>query len=249
MTVGGPGSTTSPYFASSPAGGTTVADGPQSFLRGGALLRSLRRVSDSKVISGPSNLVDQVLLLSNSTSISDLVEEKWGGGRAAFNPTSSAASLYLRPVPPRPNTPKPIVYRSPRIGLELSHPGTTAAPTHPRVIFLSRPYRYFTHPELLTANGRPQTFLGVLHALRSTGDNMNHPHHLRRELAKVTGIRELTVNKYLEDYQSGVDSGKLESFVGPAGKGAAASPSSYLTMMGTLEKISLPPSLPSDRSN
>ncbi|KAF9463686.1 hypothetical protein BDZ94DRAFT_596079 [Collybia nuda] len=239
LTIGGPTTSASPYF---PAAGGSTADEP--LLRGGALLRSLRRVSDSKVISGPSLLVDQVLLLSDSTSISDLVQEKWGGDTAAFaptTPTNTTASLYLKPRPANSNSLRPPVYRSPRIGLELSHPGTTASPTHPRVVFLPKPYRYFTHPELLTANGRSQTFLGVLQTLRSRGqygDTIVHT-GLQRKLIEVTGIREATVKKYLEDYKSGVDRGKLKSFVGPPGKGASSSPSSYLTMMGTLEKLFL----------
>jgi hypothetical protein len=62
---------------------------------------------------------------------------------------------------------------------------------------------------------------------------------LRHELVRITAIREPTVKKYLEDYKAGVDHGDLKSFVGSAGKGASSSPSSYLKMMGTLEKLSL----------
>jgi hypothetical protein len=44
--------------------------------------------------------------------------------------------------------------------------------------------------------------------------------------------------KYLGDYKAGLQNGALHSFVGSAGKGASASPATYLKMMGTLERIS-----------
>jgi hypothetical protein len=40
--------------------------------------------------------------------------------------------------------------------------GLRILPLHPRIQFLSKSYRFFTHPQGLVANGRPQTFLGVL---------------------------------------------------------------------------------------
>src|ERR1700733_6766155 len=45
----------SPYFASSTSRNNTIAT-ETPLLRGGALLRTLRRISDSKIISGPSVL-------------------------------------------------------------------------------------------------------------------------------------------------------------------------------------------------
>ncbi|KAK0499404.1 hypothetical protein EDD18DRAFT_1057218, partial [Armillaria luteobubalina] len=52
-------------------------------------------------------------------------------------------------------------YISLAFGLDLSHPGTTASPTHLRVEFISQPYRYFVDPEKLAATGRAQILLGV----------------------------------------------------------------------------------------
>ena len=44
---------------------------------------------------------------------------------------------------------------------------------HPRVIFLPRPnYCYLAHPHLPNANGRPQTFLGILQARLDAGMTM-----------------------------------------------------------------------------
>ncbi|KAG6885596.1 hypothetical protein C0992_005019, partial [Termitomyces sp. T32_za158] len=103
----------------------STVESNQSSARGGALLRSLRRVSDSKVISGPSLLVDEILRLSNAADIPELVEKKWKGDTSAFG--SRPNSLFLR-ARASFSQPKAAVYRSPRIGLELSHPGTTATP-------------------------------------------------------------------------------------------------------------------------
>ncbi|GLB34382.1 hypothetical protein LshimejAT787_0112660 [Lyophyllum shimeji] len=250
LTLGGPASAHIPAAQG--------ASSPQTCVRGGVLLRSLRRVADKKVISGPSLLVDEILRLSKTTSISELVGQKWANNTSAFD--CRPASLFLRPrdtSSPRSDpqisrffksdaqsnasssATKPTVYRSPRIGLDLSHPGTTASPSHPRVSFLPRPYRYFTHPELLTANGRPQTFLGVLRTcLDSTcaGQGLENP-RLRRELVKITGLNESTVVRYLDHYKGGVDSGKLRAYIGAQGKGASSSPGTYLRMMGTLEQL------------
>ena len=248
LTIGRPLTTNSPHFvsASTTIGGRASATVPVApLLLGGALLRTIQRVSDSKVISGPSLLVDQILSLSKASSISDLVENKWARDTSAF-PSSpvpesqpASASLYLKPVTSSKSA-KPQVYRSPRIGLELSHSGTTATPTHPRVVFLSKRYRYFTRPNLLTSNGRTQTFLGVLQMCVDSGQYGKTPFKrpgLRKALTSITGSKDSTVTRYLADYQAGIDGGKLESFVGPPGKGASSSPTTYLKMMGTLERL------------
>jgi hypothetical protein len=248
LTIGRPLCMRSPYFTSASSEiSRNTAETP--LLRGGALLRTLQRISDSKVISGPSLLVDQILLLSKASSISDLVEQKWARDTSAFLPSDSqsprgtTASLYLKPLPPSDTARKPPTYRSPRIGLELSHPGTTASPTHPRVLFLPKRYRYFVHPDFLVSNGRAQTFLGVLQACldsgRYCGKTPSENASLRNALADITGLKNSTTDKYLADYQAGVDSGTLGSFVGPSGKGACGSPSTYLRMMGTLVKLQL----------
>ena len=226
----------SPYFiASTPSNQRPLA-------KGGILLRTIRRVSDSKVISGPSLLVDEILRLSNASSISELVTRKWAGDLTAF-PVPSSGTLpsdWLR-LQPKTNTSgasKPTVYRSPRIGLELSHSSTKNTITDPRVVYVSKPYRYFIHPNLLTSNGRAHTFLGVYRACRDSGrHDSNNDAGLLREVVELTGISERTVIKYLGDFKSGVDHGRLESFIGTAGKGVSASMPLFLKMMGTLERV------------
>lgn len=230
-------------------------------LRGGILLRSLRQLGpNTKVISGPSLLVDHILSLSGASSIADLVENKWAGDTDAFTipgkDERSTSRMFLRPLvspPPSSSTPSsngqsvssPKIYFSPRIGLDLSHPGTTNAsilPLHPRIQFLSKSYRFFTHPEELVANGRPQTFLGVLFSCISSEadftEALKQP-RLNQEIAALIALKESTSARYLAEYIAGREGGVnlLNSFVGPKGKGASSSPSSYLRMMGALSNL------------
>lgn len=237
----------------------------QGLLRGGVLLRSLRQISNNKIVSGPSLLVDQILLLCKASSIADLVDKQWGGDINAFashtdGVTNARSCLYLKPIElklPSPTSrgpldavarlmspPKPPIFRSPRIGLDLSHPGTLPLATHPRVNFVSRSYRYFIHPDSLTANGRVQTFLGVLYhclenglTLPTSRQNMGKTASaLKREIAKITALKELTVEKYLAEYMEGLEKEtNLKRFTGAQGKGACAAPAIYLRMIGAVE--------------
>ena len=241
-------------------------------IRGGILLRSIRRVSDGKVISGPSLLVDEILQASHASSIPELVSTKWNGNRNAFR-SDRSTYLRFRPRPPPgesrgfiekkssqnvdakgaancspgPNS-TPTVYSSPRIGLDLSHPGTTASRDHPRLVFLSKHYRFFIYPELLE-KGRPQSFLGIIHSclqrghvLRAGGANSSRSSvpnaKLRAEVVRIMGVKESTVEKYFTEYLAGLEKGVIKSYIGAAGKGASTSPATYLRMVGALESIS-----------
>ncbi|TEB32158.1 hypothetical protein FA13DRAFT_1731905 [Coprinellus micaceus] len=144
---------------------------PTSLLRGGVLLRSIRVLGTKpKVVSGPSLLVDEVLSLSGAKEIGDLYNDRWNGDTSAFPSKDSGASppsysMYLIRKDAGSTKGASAIYNSPRIGLDLSHPGTTGPsirPLHSRIRFLPRSYRYFREPHLLTANGRIQTFVGVL---------------------------------------------------------------------------------------
>lgn len=210
-------------------------------VRGGILLRTLQRVADGKVISGPSLVVDEILRLSRAKNIAELVREKLLLDTSAFPSLSSSsssrsASLAFKAIAV-PASSKPEIYNSPRIGLDLSHPGTTPLATHPRVVYLSRPYRYFTHPTLLTANGRVQTFVGLHRALVKSGKFAADDNAECAELVRLSGMKRPVVEKYLAEFRHGAEAGKLKSFVGAAGKGACASPVTYLRMAGTLSKI------------
>lgn len=213
-------------------------------VRGGILLRSVRRLSDSKVISGPSLLVDEILRLSGAPNIAELVTTIWGGDISAF-PSSSKersvspiASLRLQRIHPPSEMKCTQIYRSPRIGLDLSHPDLTVDTplTHPRCVYVSKLYRYFVHPHLLTANGRGQTFLGAYQACVDSR-LFEEDGSLCTELVKLTGLKAATVKKYLEEYRHGFKKGVLRSFMGAAGKGSSASPTTFLRMMGTLRRL------------
>jgi hypothetical protein len=245
LTFGGP--VDSKYFAKSkPA--------PSLAVRGGVLLRSMRRCTDSTLISGPSLLVDEILRRSGASSISDLVQNKWSGDTSALSARKHFPSLYFEQRSAEDLSSSP-VYSSPRIGLDLGHPGTTASVGHPRVTFVSRPYRYFVSPSMLTANGRIQTFIGILayhlHERQespissrsiSTGHSpvLSEDSELCQDISTTTGIKIPTVKNYVEDYEIGRAKGTLSQFAGQVGKGVGRSPARYLRMMGTLDRVLAP---------
>lgn len=255
LTLGGPvlsGSTTttttSRFFAP-----PTAPAAAQGALRGGILLRTLR-APDGRVLSGPSLLVDELLRLSGAPSVAALVTALWDGDTDAFpsdgpprdGGDARGASLRLRAVDaPRARR---TIYRSPRIGLDLSHASiplpsggsTDATLRHARTAFVARRYRCFVRPELLTANGRGQTFLGVYDSL-SDADRQGPGERVAGRLAGAMGLSRktgsaATVLKYLRSYEDGRGMA-LKRFVGGAGKGAGASPAPFLQMMGCLDAL------------
>ena len=224
--------------------GTPVTDQPSTSAapagtRGGILLRTLRRKSDRKVISGPSLLADEILRLSGTASIVELVDQEWCGDISAW-PIPSAnrrTSLRIERATDTSSLKPPSVYRSPRIGIDLSHFSTTESLTHPRVVYVSKPYRYFIHPQLLTANGRVQTFLGVYNACRASGRNSNNAFGLRRDIIRIGGFSDKVAEKYLADYKDGFKNGSLKAFIGARGKGTSSTASGCLKLFGTLARL------------
>ncbi|KAF9443294.1 hypothetical protein P691DRAFT_713474 [Macrolepiota fuliginosa MF-IS2] len=271
LTIGGPPpQALSPYF-SQPVKSSGTSDNAKQetrvegadggLLRGGILLRSLRGLaknsttgsSKSNSVSGPSLLVDRILELSGAPSISELVENAWRGDTAALNPPTPSSSrvsyLYFKRVTETASM-LPKIHKSPRIGIDLSHPGTTVPASqspskklHPRVRFLPKMYRYFTRPEELT-KGRPQTFYGFIRATLASHPiyrdrSLSGDKPFREILAAGMGIKDAVVSKYLAEYELGRRDGlkHLKSCIGPNGKGAADSPTAYLKMMGALETV------------
>lgn len=247
LTFGGPALPDKAEGAKNDAAAAS-SDSDNRLLLGGVLLRTIRQVNTGKVTSGPSLLVDQILSLSGASEIEELVQGGWNNDISAFNSMigdGRTACLFVKPIQPSVNAPSTI-YFSPRIGLDLSHPGTTSPsllPLHPRIRFLPKRYRFFVHPKLLVANGRPQTFLGVLQSLIPVNDDEQDERlkkaYLSSNIAKVMRIKEATSTKYLADYRAGRAAGveALHAFIGPKGKGAASSPATYLRMMGALSTI------------
>ena len=208
-------------------------------IRGGALLRTVRRRTDNKVICGPSLLVDEILRLSGAPSIDHLVRTIWNGDISALSPPTLARGTFMylqRATRESVVAECPIVYRSPRIGLDLSNPDTTESITHPRVVFVGKPYRYFTQPKLLAYKGRVQTFIGLYTMLRESKGYAEDSMELKKALRDTLGLGDQNVSKYMAEYKSGYQVGKLKSFIGRSGKGVCQSASEYLKMMGTLRK-------------
>lgn len=198
--------------------------------RGGILLRTIRRVHDQKIISGPSLLVDEVLSVTQADGLVDLVQNLWQNNTSALTTSSTRTSyLYMKKRDKRNNPCH--VYSTPRIGLELSHPSAEASATNPRVIYIAKPYRYIVHPNLLVANGRSQTFIGVYQICSDSGD-VEDDDELAAQVAKVTGIKEKTVLNYMSDFKRGSE-GKigLKSFIGVK----TSSVSKYLSLMGAVQ--------------
>ncbi|KAH9919714.1 uncharacterized protein B0H18DRAFT_937053 [Fomitopsis serialis] len=221
--------------------------------RGGILLRTLRRVSDQKVFSGPSLLVDEILRASRAKSVAELVTARLRGDISAFSisvggavgsappvtvPAATNAHLRLMRIQPNRGRFKPRIFQSPRIGLDLSNPDIPKENPHyhSRVQFVAKHYRYFVHPHLLTANGRGQTFLGVY--LQCTAQpQFDDDDEIIEEVARLTGLKVQTARNYLAEYRWGLEQGQLKAFLGTAGKGASAAPATFLRMMGTLAKL------------
>jgi hypothetical protein len=212
---------------------------PPITVRGGILLRTLKRFSDSTVISGPSLLVDELLRASGASEIPELVDGKWQGDISASrvpsveNPDSNlAATLYIGNKETSKGNP-PQIYRSPRVGLDLSHPSTRLDPSDKRVRYVSKPYRYFILPHLLTAKGRGQTFLGVHdHCVKVL--EISKKSLLTGKIASLTSLQAQTIEKYLDAYREGLEVGDVERFIGLRGKGVSASPTSFLQLLGAL---------------
>lgn len=206
-------------------------------IRGGALLRTVRRRTDNQVICGPSLLVDEILRLGGAPNIDHLVNTNWGGDISALSPPTPARDtyMYLQRATRDPSVCKrPTVYRSPRIGLDLSNSDATESITNPRVVFVGKPYRYFTHPELLASKGRVQTFVGLHTMLRESKGYAEDSMELKNALRDMTRLGEQIISKYMADYRSGYQVGKLKSFISK--KGVCQSTSEYLKMMGALRK-------------
>jgi len=205
-------------------------------VRGGILLRSLRRVSDSVVVSGPSLLVDELLRCSGCPGISELVTERWLGEISAFrappseNRTSFPAALF---VGSKQSHTSSQIYKSPRIGIDLSNTSSSDR----RMQYVCKLYRFYILPRLLTANGRGQTFLGVYdHCVDTLQVSKSS---LGGKIASLTGLQPQTVDKYLKAYRDALASGELEPFIGPSGKGAASSPVPFLQLVGAWRRRQL----------
>lgn len=212
---------------------SSVSETDSDPTRGGILLRTIRRINDQQVVSGPSRLVDEILAQSGAQSILDLVQSKWKEDTSAFPSTVPGSRCSLGIIPRKELSATTGPFRCPRIGLDLSHRSTTNSPWDPRVAFVCKPYRYVVNPELLTLNGRPQTFIGVYdHLSNSTEGNTTK---LAEAIAGTTGIQQQTVLKYIECLNLGLGGKRaLGSFIRTKTRSVA----DYLAMVGALRRQS-----------
>ncbi|KAL1696280.1 hypothetical protein GGG16DRAFT_121114 [Schizophyllum commune] len=208
---------------------------------GGILLRSMKRLDSSEVISGPSLLVDKIVALSGAADLVDLVEKKWAGDTSAFTPSG----LFLRPRDDMACTEHGVLCRTPRVGLDLSAAS--------RAEYVAKAYRYiasFDSP----LKSKAQTFAGAVYhccysPTRPEGNTPTlaevakalHDPPLTERLEKLTALSPAVVARYLKDYRSGFDKGSITPFVGK--KNVASSPSSYLPMMGALHRSQMDSSM------
>ena len=212
---------------------SSVSETNSDSTRGGVLLRTIRRLKDRKVVSGPSRLVDEILAQSGAQSIPELVQSKWKDDTSAFSLVVPSSRPSLRIIPRKAPSKITNPFSCPRIGLDLSHRSTTNFPGDPRVAFVCKPYRYIVSPELLTFNGRPQTFVGVYDRLSESmgGSTVK----LVEAIANVTGIKKQTVLGYIESLDSGLEGKRsLNSFIRTKTRSVA----DYLVMVGALRRQS-----------
>jgi hypothetical protein len=196
----------------------------------------MKRVDDGVVISGPSLLVDEILRVFGASSLNHLVSTIWDNGLLAYGQPSADAAQRSRMflVPNAIENSDNLFYTSPRVGLDLSNPETVPVATDNRVTYVGRQYRYFRNPELLLANGRLQTFVGLFrHAKQRASTEAS----IASFVATSGKFSAKTVEKYITEFRRGQNTGKLQNFVGLAGKNSG--PAVYLQLMGTLLHLNL----------
>jgi hypothetical protein len=219
---------------------------PASGTRGGVLLRSVRVMETQTVVSGPCLLVDSILKYSGAESIEELVSEHLNGDISAFPQSRDRPSLSLVPVPPpeNANSEREVshIYRSPRIGLDLTNPSAAPSLTNPRVSFVQRRYRYFRLPTLLRTKGQAENFLGTLyHSLKVpgwsiTGLDRDWATQFKKQsvianIEKATGKAGAT--RWLKAFEAGTQV-KVSRFCGAAGKTSKAGAEHTLSMYGAI---------------
>jgi hypothetical protein len=147
---------------------------------GGILLRSAESLDDPlDRVEGPSLLVDRILRLTRAAHISDLVARF----DLRIDSPSGKSPLHLAPSEPR-DVP---VYRCARVGLLLKR-----GDLDEKSRWLARPYRFLTDPAR-TKKGKPQLVV-ALHQAGAAAP----------EIARITGVREPVVRRYLAAYERGL---------------------------------------------
>lgn len=190
------------------------------------------------MISGPSLLVDFILRTCGVEDIKTLVSEKWEEDTFAFNlpnPNSAAPQLsFTRVISESPNSNKKsdtvTYYTTPRVGLDLSHATAKPEAKNPRIQFVQRPYRFLVEPHLLKVNGRPQTFIGLLHHAEEKLRVVSWPYsqmdksRILQNIASIGGFSSSVTRNYLQHYETGI-------------KGGSAKVASFCRMQGVTQSV------------
>jgi hypothetical protein len=232
---------------------TLAPESSEDDIRGGILLRALLPVSGGSAVVGPSLCADAVLAAAGASNIKELVLEYWAYDTSALARNGRKGAMWLekRASPSTLDHEKEesTIYIGPRVGLDLSHPGTQASVSDPRVRFVGAPLRCFRRPELLMGKNRPHTVLGILRTIRASRSGPEDTslvpagrparQTVINSLVALTGLSESAASSALDSYEEGCTKDKIVSFVGLKGKGVGAKMDPYMRMSGVLDKMGL----------
>lgn len=145
---------------------------------GGILIRGVQKLTAPRIlIDGPSLVVDHILKLCGTATIPDLVSKMTG--------LSACDGNNIIRVEPATTQGTRTVYSSARVGLSLKDP------SHNRINYISRFYRFFTHPKE-TKKGKPLMVMSL-----TVQGKSEHEIHL------LTGTPKGTLAKYIDSYRQG----------------------------------------------
>jgi hypothetical protein len=158
-------------------------------LYGGVLFRGLE-TADGSFVDGPSLLVDHLLRATQTATVREL--DALIAGRVAWDLSSPLCFENVEPPRTQP------MFRSARVGLTLK----TAHHKPEATRYILRPYRYLTEPRR-TAKGKVQIVL----ALHGCGSSVE-------EICRATGCPRKSVQRYLDEYETGRRLGSFSSYHG-----------------------------------
>ena len=204
--------------------------------RGGFLIRTIKRIGlGGETITGPCNVVDHLLGIFGAIDVAHFVDECLQNDLSALDVSSNRAThlLLLHTKSTKLLWPREyplevvpegyleqLVYASPRIGLNLASFKGDLDPSHPRLKYLTRNYRFFWQPEKLTLK-RHFTFLGIC----------NDTHTDAEHAAKLMGVSNTVCRGYAAHYNRGTSQGNPRKWIG----NTAATTKDQLELIGTVQ--------------
>lgn len=158
-------------------------------LYGGVLFRGLE-MADGTLIDGPSLLVDHLLKLTRAATVAVL--DSMIAGRLAWDASNP---IFLEDLETPRTQP---LFRSGRVGLTLKNARNKPEATR----YILRPYRYLTEPRR-AAKGK----LLLVLALHAGG-------HSVAEIVQATGCPRKSVQRYIEDFETGRGASDFAAYLG-----------------------------------